>query len=291
MVGNLQDRLNNVREEILSEIVEISREVSSERILRKVQAAAKRLIPDGDYTFSVDDNLQVHATTQSILSNQDQDLAKMLALVSSIALINNRSDDLNIRLRLEEERSRIANELHDRILQRIFATGMSLEGALRKAVVEDVINALKQAIVNLDETIGEIRSTVYSLKGSNESLHRQILKELERARDTWKVVIDFNFSGPIKSLIEQDKYADILAVTCELLNNAGRHGNSEVIKYNLIVAGDRLEIRTINNCDSKKMLKFGDGLENCSARAAKHGGQLQVEYLEPELRILWKIPL
>lgn len=291
MVGNLQDRLNNVREEILSEIVEISREVSSERILRKVQAAAKRLIPDGDYTFSVDDSLQVHATTQSIISNQDQDLAKMLALVSSIALINSRSDDLNIRLRLEEERSRIANELHDRILQRIFATGMSLEGALRKAVVEDVINALKQAIVNLDETIGEIRSTVYSLKGSNESLHRQILKELERARDTWKVVIDFNFSGPIDSLIEQDKYADILAVTCELLNNAGRHGIPEVIKYNLIVVGDRLEIRTINNCDSKKKLKFGNGLENCSARAAKYGGQLQVEYLEPELRILWKIPL
>lgn len=291
MVGNLQDRLNNVREEILREIVEISREVSSERILRKVQAAAKRLIPDGNYTFSVDDNLQVHASTQRILGNQDQDLANMLAQVSSIALINNRSDDLNIRLRLEEERSRIANELHDRILQRIFATGMSLEGALRKAVVEDVIYALKQAIVNLDETIGEIRSTVYSLKGPNESLHRQILKELERARDTWKVVIDFNFSGPIKSLIEQDKYADILAVTCELLNNAGRHGNSEVIKYNLIVAGNRLEIRTINNCDSKKMLKFGDGLENCSARAAKHGGQLQVEYLEPELRILWKIPL
>ena len=291
MVGNLQDRLNNVREEILSEIVEISREVSSERILRKVHAAAKRLIPDGNFIFSVDDNLQVRASTQSILSKQDQDLANMLAQVSSMALINNRSDDLNIRLRLEEERSRIANELHDRVLQRIFATGMSLEGALRKAVVADVINALKQAIVDLDETIGQIRSTVYSLKGTNESLHRQILKEIERARDTWKVVIDFNFAGPIDTLIGQDKYADIIAVTCELLNNAGRHGVSDVIKYNLIVDGDLLELRTINNCDSKKMLKFGNGLENCSARAAKYGGQLQVQYLQPELRILWKIPL
>lgn len=192
---------------------------------------------------------------------------------------------------VQAERLRIANDLHDRVLQRIFATGMSLEGALRKAVVDDVITAIRQAIFDLDETVGEIRTTVYSLKGGQCSLRQQILREIERARIAWKVHVDFTIMGPVDTMVSLDKYSDVIAVTSELLNNAGRHGNGTNIKYVLEVDGSSLEISVTNECQSDRALHFGNGLENCSARASKYSGVLSVENLNPGLRILWKIPL
>lgn len=192
---------------------------------------------------------------------------------------------------LQAERLRIARDLHDRVLQRLFATGIMLEGALRKAVVDDVIVALRQALVDLDETVGQIRSTVQSLKGPMGSIRQQILREIESARSAWNMLIDFNMRGPIDLLVPESIHDDILAVTAELLNNCGKHANSSHVKYDLTVTGESLEISVSNVFDEYKPFKFGNGLENLSDRANKYGGQLNLENLEPGLRVVWKIAL
>ena len=192
---------------------------------------------------------------------------------------------------LQKERLRIARDLHDRVLQRIYATGLSLEGALRKAVVEDVIIAIRQALVDLDETVSQIRSTVHSLKGPSGSIRQQIFHEIESARIAWNMVIDFNMRGPIDSVVPESMYVDLLAVTAELLNNCGKHGAAEHVKLDLTATGDSLEISVTNMCEAAKPFKFGNGLENLSDRANKYGGQLTVENLEPGLRVTWKVAL
>ena len=278
-------------EDLLREIVEIAGEVNADRILRKTHAAAKRLVLNHEVSFTIDDELKVDASNLDNLSFEEKKVIELLSKSAAFALRNSLSNDLANRFHLNEERLRIARDLHDRVLQRIFATGITLEGALRKAVVSDVIQALKQALVDLDETVGEIRTTVNSLKGPQNSLREQILREIERARSSWRMNIDFQLSGPVDTMVNREKFDDILSVTVELLNNCGKHGNGEGVKYSLAVDGSFLEISVVNIRFSKNEFKFGNGLENCIYRAAKYGGKFSVNNLEPGLQTIWKIPL
>lgn len=192
---------------------------------------------------------------------------------------------------IAEERQRIARDLHDLVLQRLFATGIMLEGALRKAIVEDVQMALKQALVDLDETVGQIRSTVHSLSASKDSVRQKILHEIEGARNHWGYVIDFNLKGPLDTLMTLVLTEDVLAVTAELLNNAGRHGKATKVKYEIEAAGTNLKIEVEDNGDEFKPIKFGKGLLNLSDRAAKYGGEVKVENSANGLKVTWQVTI
>lgn len=276
---------------LLREIVEIAGETTPERILRKSNAAAKRLLTGLDIKFSIDADHLVRFEENDSLHHEQLEILKLLAQTANFAISNIHSSDLAHRLEINEERLRIARDLHDRVLQRLFATGISLEGALRKAVVDDVIKALRQAIVDLDETVGQIRTTVHSLKGPVGSIRHQILREIESARQSWAMVIDFNLKGPIDSVIPIEMYDDIVSVTAELLANSGKHGTSQQAKYNLETTGNTLEISVTNLMENFSSLRFGSGLENLSDRANKYGGQLLVENLHPSLKVTWKVSL
>ena len=280
-----------MRDDLLREIVLISSEVSLERIMLSTHAAAGRLIFNENCAFTIDESSQVHCSLRSTATSDEREIAHSLARVATLAIENSRSSELKIRLQVDAERFRIARDLHDRVLQRIFATGMSLEGALRKAIVDDVITALKAAIIDLNETVGEIRTTVYSLKGSKSSLRKQLLTEIERTRLMWSTPVDFNIEGPVDTLIESSKYGDIIAVTAELLNNAGRHGDGERIKYNLSIEDQKIVISVKNGAALQAEIVPGEGLKNCSHRSNKYGGAMVVENLKPGLHVLWNIPL
>lgn len=280
-----------MNEKLLREIVEISGESSIERILRKTNAATKRLVPGVEVNYQLDGSHLVSVEKITDLTHDQFEIVELLAKVATLAISSSKSGDLANRLQINEERLRIARDLHDRVLQRIFATGISLEGALRKAVVEDVIKALKQAIIDLDETVGQIRSTVHSLKGPASSIRQRVLNEIEQARTNWNMVIDFTMSGPIDSVIPKEMYNDVLAVTAELLNNCGKHASVKKAKYVLTATGDELEITVINAISHYENFKHGSGFDNLSARAAKYGGQLLLTNLEPNLRVDWKIIL
>lgn len=117
------------------------------------------------------------------------------------------------------------------------------------------------------------------------------MNEIESARKAWDISIDFNLLGPIDSVIPKEIYDDIIAVTAELLNNAGKHASSGQIKYELAASGAGLEISVSQNSGEFKPINLGSGLENLSDRANKYGGQLLIENLQPGLRVIWKITL
>lgn len=286
-MGEHTGTLNTVEvtDALLREIVEISSEVELDRILRKATAAAQRLNSNKSNTFELNEKNIITYTGEA------SEFSEIIAKIATYAYANSLSQDLNSRHQINEERLRIARDLHDRVIQRIFATGISLEGALRKAVVEDVIKALKQALVDLDETVGQIRSTVHSLKGPVNSLRQRILNEIESARALWGLVIDFNLSGPIDSVVPREYEDDILAVTSELLSNSGKHAKTRKARYELNVTGNSLEISVSNKSVTENQIKFGSGLNNLSERAAKYGGELQLLNLHPGLKVTWNIPI
>ena len=280
-----------MEELLLREIVEIAGEVSPERIVRKANAAIKRLLPNLGVNFTVNENHQVLPPVCAGATEEEVACINLISQSATLSISNSKSTDMANRLQINEERLRIARDLHDRVLQRIFATGISLEGALRKAVVDDVIKALKQALVDLDETVGQIRSTVHSLKGPVSSIRQRLLAEIEGSRATWNLIIDFNMRGPIDLVIPKEMHDDLVAVTTELLSNCGKHSNTGRAKYELIVTGNSVQISVSNTSEEFKPFKFGNGLENLSARAARYSGELTVENLEPGLRVSWKVAL
>ena len=200
-------------------------------------------------------------------------------------------NDEELQRLIAEERQRIARDLHDLVLQRLFATGIMLEGALRKAIVEDVQIALKQALIDLDETVGQIRSTVHSLSNNNNSVRQRILHEIEIARTHWGYVIDFNLKGPIDTFMTGALDDDVIAVTAELLNNAGKHAQANKVKYEIKVEEDNLIICVEDNGKGFQPIKFGKGLLSLSDRAAKYAGQLNVENAESGLKVCWQITI
>lgn len=280
-----------MKDELLREIVEVAGEVSPERILRKANAALKRRLPNIEVTLRVNENHQVQPPNCEGATPEEVECINLIAQTATLTIANSKSTDLANRLQINEERLRIARDLHDRVLQRIFATGISLEGALRKAVVDDVIKALKQALVDLDETVGQIRTTVHSLKGPVSSIRQRLLTEIESSRATWNLIIDFNMRGPIDLVIPKEMHDDLVSVTTELLSNCGKHSNTGRAKYELNVTGNSVEISVSNTSEEFRPFKFGNGLENLSARAARYGGELTVENLEPGLRVSWKVTL
>lgn len=200
-------------------------------------------------------------------------------------------EDAELQRLIAEERERIARDLHDLVLQRLFATGIMLEGALRKAVVEDVQIALKQALIDLDETVGQIRSTVHSLSNNSDSVRQRILHEIEVARTHWGYVIDFNLKGPIDTFMTGALAEDVIAVTAELLNNAGKHAEAKKVKYEIKVENSQLTICVEDDGKGFQPIKFGKGLISLSDRAAKFGGQLIVVNAESGLKVSWLIAI
>ena len=200
-------------------------------------------------------------------------------------------NDEELQRLIAEERQRIARDLHDLVLQRLFATGIMLEDALRKAIVEDVQIALKQALIDLDETVGQIRSTVHSLSTNKDSVRQKIMHEIEVARSHWGYIIDFNLKGPIDTVMSSQLGDDVIAVTAELLNNAGHHAKANKVKYEAKFESGKLEIKVEDNGDGFKPIKFGNGLLNLSDRAAKYGGEVKVDNLERGLRVTWQVTI
>lgn len=207
------------------------------------------------------------------------------------SLVNVTINEEELQALLDEERQRIARDLHDLVLQRLFATGIMLEGALRKAIVQDVQIALKQALIDLDETVGQIRSTVHSLSNNKNSVRQKIIHEIEVARSHWGYVIDFNLKGPIDTVIPPKLSDDVIAVTAELLHNAGRHAKATKVKYEINVESTSLVIKVEDNGDGFKPIKFGNGLLNLSDRANKYGGEIRVDNLDRGLRIIWQVAI
>lgn len=192
-------------------------------------------------------------------------------------------------LAINEDRLRIARDLHDLVIQRLFATGIMLEGALRKAVVDDVITAIRTALVDLDQTVGQIRSTIHSLKSSDESLRELIFQEIEGARQHWGYKVDFIIRGPVDTVVPTELYEDVIAVSRELLTNAGKHAKAKNVRYELETVGNNLRISLKNDETKSQLFKMGNGLINLSDRANKNQGELSIKNLEDGLEVSWQI--
>ncbi|MFJ6696792.1 GAF domain-containing protein [Streptomyces sp. NPDC091272] len=212
----------------------------------------------------------------------ERTLATQFASQAALALMMAESQRDRERLAVYEDRDRIARDLHDLVIQRLFATGMMLEGAQRRSVVPAVQEGVGKAVDELDVTIQEIRTAIFALQqGPAEApsgLRTRVLREINMAAVPLGFKPAHHFVGPVDALVGELTGKNLIAALREALSNAFRHAEASrievVVDATVTLADGRRAVRLTVADDGVGIPDGGrrSGLRNLSRRAEALGG-------------------
>ncbi len=191
------------------------------------------------------------------------------------------------------ERDRMARDLHDRVIQRIFAAGMTLQTAARLARNPQAAERIETVIGDLDTAIAEIRQTIYALRHPGRrpaGLREEITALAEEAAQALGFIPAVIFDGAT-SRVPEEVSAHVLAVCREALSNIARHARASAAAVTLS-AGNVLLLRVSDNGRGMGETTRASGLKNMRERAEMLGGTFTVTS-EPGAgtRLEWRVPL
>jgi signal transduction histidine kinase len=200
---------------------------------------------------------------------------------------------------LLEDRDRIARDLHDLAIQRLFATGMTLQSAQRFVDHPQASERLVRAVDDLDETIKIIRSTIFGLRTHEASGHHGGGLRVRAVRAVEEAVAMLGFTPALRmeGLLDTDVprvVADeVVAVLVEALSNVARHAGASRADVSLVVRGGVLTVSVTDDGVGLGAGKRRSGLGNLAERAERLGGQLTVESVQGPggTRLQWRVPL
>ncbi|MFG3051038.1 GAF domain-containing protein [Kitasatospora sp. NPDC048239] len=164
-------------------------------------------------------------------TDAEKQLAETFASQAALALRLAEGQRDQQRLAVFQDRDRIARDLHDLVIQRLFATGMMLEGAARRAMVPEVKVGIGKAVDELDATIQEVRTTIYALQHDDhgdapDTLRTRVLREGSQAAAALGFKPSVTFTGPVESLVGEKTGRQLLAALREMLSNTARHARA-----------------------------------------------------------------
>ena len=234
-------------------------------------------------------------TNQPPFSMADVNMAEDFAGQAAIALELADARSAQQRLGALEDRERIARDLHDHVIQRLFATGLSLQSTAGTIPNPVVRGRLIRTVQELDETIRQIRTSIFALKyvkPTTSSVRATVLSVIEEVSPTLGFRPATSFAGPLDSLADDDLVSDIGAVLRESLTNVARHAQANSASVSVTTDGERLTVVVADNGRGMQGSSRRSGLANLRERAERYGGELHVENPSGEgLRLTWSIPL
>lgn len=224
----------------------------------------------------------------------DPALPTSLAEQAALALQVARSREDRTRMSLLEDRDRIGRDLHDLVIQRLFGVGLGLQSTVQMVPAEEPAQRLREAIVDIDDTIKDIRRTIFALGKLETStdLQSEIERLVARAAATMKLQPRLRFEGPVRTTVTDAVAPDLLAVVSEALTNVSRHARASSVEVRVSVAHHTLEVVVADDgCGMPRDVRES-GLRNLRERAAGHGGELVVESgAGTGTTVTWRVPL
>ncbi|WP_107094501.1 GAF domain-containing protein [Streptomyces sp. XY431] len=197
---------------------------------------------------------------------------------------------------LLQDRDRIARDLHDLAVQRLFATGMTLQGAIRFMDHPEATDRVLRAIDDLDETARTIRATIFGLRmretgPAATGLRGRVTEVVGRASRTLGFAPAVRMTGLLDATVPGELADAVVAVLEEALSNAARHAGSESVEVSLTAGADL----TLTVTDDGVGLPEGgrrSGLANLAERAAALGGTFSAgNRAEGGTELVWRVPL
>ncbi|MER5749472.1 GAF domain-containing protein [Streptomyces sp. NPDC002088] len=209
-------------------------------------------------------------------------LAVQFASQAALALMMAETQRDRERLAVYEDRDRIARDLHDLVIQRLFTTGMMLESAQRRSVVPEVQEGVGKAVDELDITIQEIRTAIFALEQgpaqAPSGLRMRVLREINMAAVPLGFRPSHHFVGEVDDLVGDLTGTNLIAALREALSNAFRHAEASridvVVDATVTLPDGRPGIRLTVADDGIGIPEGGrrSGLRNLERRAESLGG-------------------
>ena len=230
-------------------------------------------------------------------TEEDEGLVVGLAAVAGVAIENAR---LHARVRdvaVIEDRERIARDLHDTVIQQLYATGMSLTAALRLTEKPAVMDRLKQSIDDLDRTMRSIRSTIFALEAGDrgtDGLRADILRLVSRADNTLGFAPRLIFDGLVDTAVPEGIADHLLAALRETLSNVAKHAAARRVDVEVTVGRGWVQLVTLDDGIGvpEEPRHAGSGLRNLAERAEALGGEFTVSRrADRGTAATWRVPL
>ncbi|THJ67467.1 GAF domain-containing sensor histidine kinase [Arthrobacter echini] len=177
------------------------------------------------------------------------------------------------------DRDRIARDLHDLVIQRLFAAGLSIQGLRKFLTDSEPLNRITAVTSELDSTIRELRDTIYSLRSVPQitpTFTSSIFALVAEVFDGHELEPVVQLSGPLDAVVEQALAAHVRAILIEGLSNALRHADASSVTVALQATRDRLELTITDDGRGFEQAPSTGGLANMRHRAELSGGVLNI---------------
>jgi signal transduction histidine kinase len=224
---------------------------------------------------------------------EELDLLTSFADQAGLALDRARAVSDRQELAVVSDRERIARDLHDVVIQRLFATGLQLQGVSMLVADPEVAQRLERAVSDLDLTIKDIRGTIFELQRRGSASLRQEVRSLVRE---YVPVLGFapvvRTLGPVDSAVPPDVRVHLLAVLREAVSNVARHALADRAEVELEVRGPELVLTVVDDGGGVPPHCVESGLRNARRRAGELGGALELRPNDPAGTVFtWRVPL
>ena len=232
-------------------------------------------------------------------SREALQVAESFASQATVSLVLAEAQQEQERLAVFQDRDRIARDLHDLVIQRLFATGMLLQSTSRgQNLSGEVEERLSRAVDELDETIREIRQTIFALHqpvtGPAAGVRGRLLNEVSQSGALMGLQPGVRFVGPVDAGVSDDLADHLVAALREALANVAKHANAKKVDIIVMVDGADIVLSVVDDGVGINPDGFSahSGLANLSARAQDLGGTCVLERMASAggTRLVWQVP-
>jgi PAS domain S-box-containing protein len=290
--GSIAEQVVNSGEQLIVENLSASERIrteSSEHVALLGPAIFQPLLASNSV-----EGVLVVARSANAEPFSDRDVATAVALANeaAVTLVLDRGRRDRRRMLIVEDRERIARDLHDLVIQRLFASGMLLQASLDSP--ERLRERASDAVTDLDETITVIRQTIFHLTQTDASVAGEIERLIDRHRSVGRNKVAIETDGELETLPNELR-EQLIPTLNELLTNVQRHADAETAT--VFIGWDEQELTVIVTDDGVGMaMASGDGsgfgISNLIKRAEGVGGSVQFESGPNGIgtRVRWSLP-
>jgi signal transduction histidine kinase len=227
-------------------------------------------------------------------SRVDAEMATTFANHASVALELAEARRDQQRVLLLEDRARIARDLHDHVIQQVFAAGLVVQATASKITDPESMAALQEVVDHLDNAIKQIRVSIFQLQpplaGGLRAAVMDVVTELEPAL---AIAPQVELDGPLDSVATDDLVSDVTAVVREGLSNVTRHASAKVVQLRVFATTTRLTVTISDDGTGIGDRMRRSGLDNMRRRAEERNGSMAIAEV-PDLggtTLVWTVPI
>ena len=239
-------------------------------------------------------------TSAEVFTDVDEELVVGLAAAAGVGIENARLHARVQEMTVLEDRERIARDLHDTVIQRLFATGLSLQGAagLVRTDPNTAIHRVEACVEDLDETMKHIRSAIFGLEAAGrqelDGLRNRVLELVREAGSVLGHEPRVVFEGPVDTSTPSEVAGDLLATVREALSNVARHAGASHTEVIVAIDDGEVVVRVTDDGVGPPPpgRPRGHGLDNMAARAARRQGSFDMRAASPRGTVVeWRVAL